>query len=409
MHTSFAPPYETNLAPSALPRIVVSVCIALCIMNVASLMVSAMSGQWIIDANGNGIPIDFANVYAAGKMAIEGGPALAYDWDAHKRVQELVLNQTFDGYFGWHYPPPFLFVAAALAQWPYPAAFAGWMLLSFIPYALMVRALVGHRFGWLLACAFPVALSNAMIGQNGFLTAALIGGTLCFIPSRPLLAGLLLGLLTYKPQYGLLFPFVLAAAGHWRTFFSAAFSASVLAVLSWWAFGVETWVAFFHWLPKASQAFLSDGFAEFGKMQSLLALIRFVGGGDRLALIAQWSFAFVILVALIFVWRRNVRYGLKAAALATGTILATPYLYLYDMVVLVIPMALLLRLGVETGFCRYERAALGIATALLVSFQFVVAPVGFVATLIVAWLILRRIVAMWWQGDSYNELRSVCA
>ena len=47
---------------------------------------------------------------------------------------------------------------------------------------------------------------NALVGQNGFLTAALIGGTLYLIPIRPVLAGICLGLLTYKPQYGLLFP-----------------------------------------------------------------------------------------------------------------------------------------------------------------------------------------------------------
>lgn len=403
MNASISTFSDSSSSRHELPRIVVSVCIALCAMSVVSLSVSAISGQWILDPNGNGIPIDFANVYAAGKMVLEGRSALAYDWDAHKRVQEMVLNQKFDGYFGWHYPPPFLFIAAALAKWPYAVAFAGWMALSFIPYALMVRGLVWHRFGWLLACAFPVVLSNAMIGQNGFLTAALIGGTLYFIPARPLLAGLCLGLLTYKPQYGLLFPFVLAAAGYWRTFFSAAVTALVLAVLSWWAFGSETWAAFFHWLPKASQAFLSDGFAEFGKMQSLLALIRFVGGGDRFALIMQWTFALAVLVALVALWRRNIRYELKAAALATGTLLATPYLYLYDMVVLAIPIALLLRMAMETGFYRYEMGALGVATALLVSFQFVVAPVGLIATLIVALLILRRINVTFRQDDTSVE------
>lgn len=403
MNTSFTAFSDSNSSSHAFPRIVVSVCIALCTMNVVSLIVSAIAGQWILDSNGNGIPIDFANVYAAGKMAIEGPPALAYDWDAHKRVQELVLNQAFDGYFGWHYPPPFLFIAAALSTVPYAAAFAGWMALSFAPYALMVRGLLGHRFGWLLACAFPVAVSNAMIGQNGFLTASLIGGTLYFIPARPVLAGVCLGLLTYKPQYGLLFPFVLAAAGYWRTFFSAVFASLVIAGWSWRMFGSETWVAFFHWLPKASQAFLSDGFAEFGKMQSLLALIRFIGGGDRFASVAQWTFAFAVLVAMVALWRRNVRYELKAAALATGALLATPYLYLYDMVVLVVPIAMILRIAMETGFYRYDLAALGAATALLVSFQFVVAPVGFVATLIVAWLILRRVLVALRQSNSSIE------
>ncbi|MBX9710906.1 MAG: DUF2029 domain-containing protein [Xanthobacteraceae bacterium] len=377
---------------SAVPRIVFSVCLALCVMNAFSLIVSALSGQWILDPRGLGIPTDFANVYAAGRLVLEGHPATAYDWDVHKRVQEIVLGQTFDGYFGWHYPPPFLFIAAALAKLPYTAAFAGWVALSFVPYLFVIRALTGHRIGWMLACAFPVALTNAIVGQNGFLTASLIGSTLYLMPKRPVLAGLCLGLLTYKPQYGLLFPLVLIAAGQWRTFAVAAVTGATLAGLSWLAFGTQTWAAFFIWLPRASQAFLSSGFAEFGKMQSVLSLTRFLGGSDRLAWILQWGMTASVMLALIVLWRSRVSYEIKAAALATGALLATPYLYLYDMVVLAIPMALIVRMGLASGFRNHELAALGMAVALLVLFPFVVMPVGLGATLIVAWLIARRAV-----------------
>ena len=392
-------PTSHSGAPPDIPQILVSVCLALCVMNAFSLIVSAMSGQWVLDTAGLGIPTDFANVYAAGKLALDGHPAAAYDWDAHKRVQEIVLGQNFDGYFGWHYPPPFLFIAAFLAKLPYTMAFVGWMAMSFIPYLLTIRALTDHRVGWVIACAFPVALVNVMIGQNGFLTASLIGGTLYLMPKRPVLAGICLGLLTYKPQYGLLFPLVLIAGGYWRTFFSAAVTAILVAAVSWLVFGTETWVAFLHWLPRASQAFLSDGFAEFGKMQSALSLTRFLGGSDQLAWALQWSVTGVVAVALFMLWRRRVPFEIKAAALATGTLLATPYLYLYDMVVLAIPMALIIRMGLADGFRKHELSALGVATALLVSFQFVVAPVGFMAALIVAWLIARR------ANDSWNQDR----
>jgi hypothetical protein len=382
--------FSENDAKPDIPRILISVCLALCVMNAFSLIVSALSRQWILDYAGLGIPTDFANVYAAGKLVLQGHPATAYDWDAHKHVEEIVLSQSFDGYFGWHYPPPFLFVAAILAKLPYAVAFAGWMAVSFIPFLLTIRALTQHRMGWLIACAFPVTLVNAMIGQNGFLTASLIGGTLFLMPKRPLLAGVCLGLLTYKPQYGLLFPLVLMAAGYWRTFFAAAVTAIFVALMSWLAFGAETWAAFFEWLPRASQAFLSDGFAEFGKMQSALSLTRFLGGGVKVAWAIQWSVTGTVAVALFLLWRSRIPYEIKAAALATGTLLATPYLYLYDMVVLAIPMCLIVRMGILDGFRSHELPALGVATALLVSFQFVVAPVGFVATLIVAWLIGRR-------------------
>jgi len=53
-------------------------------------------------------------------------------------------------------------------------------------------------------------------------------------------------------------------------------------------------------------------------------------------------------------WRSRVPYALKAAALAAGTLLATPYVAIYDMVVLAIPIAFLVRIGSSTGFGGYE-------------------------------------------------------
>jgi hypothetical protein len=117
-----------------------------------------------------------------------------------------------------------------------------------------MRAIVGRPFGLLLGIAFPMVFNNALVGQNGFLTAALIGGTLFLMPTRPILAGICLGLLSYKPQYGLLFPLVLIAASQWTVFFTAAVVAVAMAFASWLAFGTESWQAFFHWMPMFSQA-----------------------------------------------------------------------------------------------------------------------------------------------------------
>ena len=125
---------------------------------------------------------------------------------------------------------------------------------------------------------------NALVGQNGFLTAALIGGTLYLIPIRPVLAGICLGLLTYKPQYGLLFPIALIAAGQWRVFVSAGVTAVVMAFASWLAFGTESWLAFFHWMPRFSQAFLTEGKAPWWKMQSIFSLVRYFGGSEQLGM-----------------------------------------------------------------------------------------------------------------------------
>ena len=234
-------------------------------------------------------------------------------------------------------------------------------------------------------------LTNTLVGQNGFLTASLIGGTLYLMPTRPVLAGICLGLLSYKPQYGLLFPLVLIAASQWTVFFTAGVVAAAMAFVSWLAFGTETWQAFFHWLPMFSQAFLTEGRAPWGKMQSIFALVRYFGGTEQLAWVFQWIMNGAVAVLLVLMWRSSrIGYPLKAAALAAGCLLVTPYLFLYDMMVLATALAFLVRIGLSEGFQPYELPALGLVAALLMFYPLVGAPTGFGATLVVSCLIARR-------------------
>jgi hypothetical protein len=397
MATSVTAPTISS-APGAIPASLFNACFVLLVVNACFFPAAYFSHWWIYDPNGLGIPTDFVNVWAAGRLVLDGHPAQAYDWDIQKQVELALLGQDFSGYFAWHYPPPFLFVASMLAQFPYSAAFIGWVSASFLPYLAMMRAIVGRPFGLMLAAAFPMVFNNTLVGQNGFLTAALIGGTLYLLPVRPVLAGVCLGLLSYKPQYGLLFPIVLIAASQWTAFFTAGFVAAAMAFVSWLAFGTESWQAFFHWMPMFSQAFLTEGKATWWKLQSLFSLVRYLGGSEYLAWIFQWVLTASVAVVLTLMWRSRVSYPLKAAALAAGTLLTTPYLFMYDMMVLAVPVAFLVRLGLRTGFRPYELPALGCALALVVSFVFLGQPVGLGATLIVSGLLLRR-AGPWWRRE----------
>jgi glycosyl transferase family 87 len=386
-----APPsVPAGSQPGAVPAPLFNACFVLLVINAAFFPAAFFAHWWIFDEHGLGIPTDFVNVWSAGKFVIDGHPALAYDWNIQKLLQVAELGQSYQGNFAWHYPPPFLFVASLLAHFPYAVAFIGWAAASFVPYLFMMRTIVGRPFGLMLAAAFPVVLTNTLVGQNGFLTASLIGGMLYLLPTRPVLSGICLGLLSYKPQYGLLFPLVLIATSQWRVFFTAAAVAAAMAIASWLAFGTESWQAFVHWLPMFSQAFLTEGRAYWGKMQSIFALARFFGGSEQLAWVLQWIMTGSVAAALLLLWRSRVDYSLKAAALATGTLLVTPYLFLYDVMVLAIPVAFLVRLGLEQGFRRYELPALGLVAFLLMFYPLFAAPTGFAATLIVSGLIARR-------------------
>ncbi len=369
------------------------ICFALCVANAGYVAALILNREWIVDAGGTPFHTDFTSVYAAGRLALEGHAAAAYDWNLHYAAENAVTPHDYAAYLGWHYPPPFLLVAAALAALPYAYAFILWIVATLPLYLAAIRAVVGDKIGWLVGGAFPCLLPNIVSGQNGLFTAALIGGTLALLPRRPVLAGCCLGLLTYKPQFGILFPLLLVAGGYWRAIGAAAASAGVLALVTIAAFGVTPWSEFLHWLPLTSQTLFGQNspVQDWSKFQSVYALVRFLGGSAALGWRLQLPVSAVVALVLCVVWRSGrISYELKAAAAAVGILLATPYVYFYDLTVLAVAVGFLLRAALNDGFAPGEAAGLAIGTALMVFMPFFGVPVGLPAAAIVAVLIARR-------------------
>jgi arabinofuranan 3-O-arabinosyltransferase len=311
----------------------------------------------------------------------------------HRSAEVRAVGYDFEGYYGWHYPPPALFLAAALATLPYLYAAIVWLVSTLAVYVVAIVGILGGRTGVLFALGFPAALWNVTAGQNGFLTAALIGGTLGMLERQPALAGVCLGLLTYKPQFGLLFPIVLIADRRWLTIAVATLVAIVLFGLSWLAFGAASWQAFVNWAPISSRVLIDQGALDWYRLQSVFALIRAHGGSEPLAWTVQAIVTLSLAAALVWLWRSRVAFELKAAALATAALLATPYLFMYDLVVLAVAVAFLLRLGLVRGLSRIEIGGLAAAGALILIYPYVKTQVGLAATAIVAILIARQALA----------------
>jgi hypothetical protein len=158
-------------------------------------------------------------------------------------------------------------------------------------------------------------------------------------------------------------------------------------------FGVGTWEVFWHALPVASQATLSEGRGDFAKLQSVFTLVRWLGGGEALAWVLHGTLVGALAIGLWMLWRSKLSFELKAAALATSALLATPYLFLYDLVALAVPMAFLIRAGGQGGLLPGEWAGLGTACLLILIFPLLKAPVGLAAIFVVGALIVRRVLA----------------
>ncbi|HEY2445487.1 MAG TPA: glycosyltransferase family 87 protein [Rhizomicrobium sp.] len=352
---------------------------------------------WILGPNGKPVPCDFLAYWATGRMTLSGHAALAYDTNAQHAAQVLVAG-SFSGYFFWNYPPLFFFVAAAIASVPYLAAFLAWVISTAAAFAVAIGAIARRWEAVLGACASPAILITAFSGQNGFLTAALLGAFLLCLPGRPILGGILLGLMTYKPQFGLLIPLALICGGHWRALIWGVVATSFTIVGSLLAFGPAAYVAFIHYLPIASHASLTLGGEGWNKMQSIYAIARVLGAGDRIAWVAQILTVLSCACAVIWLWRRSAAYELKAAGLVAATMLSTPYLHVYDFPVLLVALAFLYR---HRAFDRVEWFGAIAVNMLMLEFVAQIAPIGPGIVLLVGALVLRR---MEWNPVSFARL-----
>lgn len=348
----------------------------------------------LIDRNGKPIGTDFSNVYAAGTLTRQGKSADAYD----PALQHAAEKATFGGrevpFYGWHYPPFFFAVAFLVAGLPYALGLALWLAASFAAYLATLRAILPRPETLLIASAFPAVFVDIGHGQNGFLTAALLGGALHLLDRRPALAGVLIGLLAYKPQFGVLIPIALVASGRWSTIAAATATIAALIAVSFATLGDNVWHAFFDSMNFTQVVVLEQGGTGWEKIQSVFSAARNWGADVHTAYAIQIALGLILATTLAWLWHSDAAFELKASALATASLLATPYVLDYDLVVLAIAIAYFVRHGFKCGFGDYEITLLAAAWIVpLISRALAGAtgiPSGFVVMLGLYGLTLRR-------------------
>lgn len=316
--------------------------------------------SWVA-ADGKPIGTDFTNTYAAGVLVHQGRAADAYDPVLHHATEKAIFERDDVPLFTWNYPPYFFAVAALVAFVPYAWALFLWVAVSLSAYLATIRLILPRPETWLYALAFPASFVNIGHGQNGFLTAALMGGALHVMPRRPWLAGFLIGCLVYKPQFGLLIPLCLMSDRRWTTIAAAALSVTALTALSVAVLGIDIWKAFLHSTDVTQRLVFESGTTGWEKFQSVFSAVRAWHGSLVAAYTAQTVLALLLAVSLAWLWTSKAAYDLKASALATASLLATPYALDYDMVVLAVSIAFFARHGLAHGFRDYEISVLAAA------------------------------------------------
>jgi arabinofuranan 3-O-arabinosyltransferase len=362
------------------------------------------AGSWIVGSTGLPIYTDFAVFWAAGTQTLHGNPAALYDSGEFMKVQAALFPLGDASYPSWSsYPPTFLLVLAPLALLPYRFAFITWDMVTLLGCIAVVYLIVRRRAAIALALAAPFTAWNFIAAQNGFLTASLLGASLLFLDRRPMMAGAFIGCLTYKPQFGILFPVALIASHQWRAIASAGVTVALLAAGSVTLFGTELWAGFPHALAAQGELNLLAGpESNWGYLQSAYGLIRSLHGPTQLAWLLQGLVTLGGAVIVWIVWRSRVCYELKAAILSAAALLATPYAFAYDMAAIVIPAAFLATDQLSRGLLRGEKTMwivlFGAPLAVLATLgdnaggtTFGGTPVCLFATLMLFCVILRRV------------------
>ena len=336
-----------------------------CIMLIACLaglvlLVSTSHGR--MDSMHRPLGTDFSQVWAAGVEVLNGRPDAPFDPASHAAEQRALFGDETQ-FYGWHYPPYFLAIAVALAVLPYLAALAVWQGATLALYLASILAITARSapLPWILrrdiimaACAFPAVFVNITHGHNGFLTAALLSIGLLCLRSRPVLAGIVLALLAYKPQFALVIPVALIAQGCWRTILSGAATLAILTGLTVVVFGTKTWLAFGDSLAFTRTVVLEEGNTGWSKIQSTFSAARMLGASIEQAYTLQAIVTVTVLLTIAVVWRSGADGRLKAALLLVGTLLTTPYCLDYDFMILGPALAYAVSHDLERGFRPWE-------------------------------------------------------
>jgi len=301
---------------------------------------------------------DFVSFHAAGKLALAGTPALAYDRAAHA-MAEAAATAPGIVYQYFFYPPVYLLLCAPLALLPYMAGFLTFQGVTMAAWLLVMRRILEARgLAWCVpVLAYPSVFWTLGLGQNAFLSAALLGGATVLLDTRPGVAGGLLGLLCYKPQLALLVPVALAAGGRWRSLGAAALTAAAMVGLSAMVFGFGTWGTFLASLSQAP-ALYESGAIRWSGFVTPYGGALLLGAGINGARLVQAAASVAGACAVGWIWRRDPGPEVRCASLAAGALFCAPLALVYDLLVLAAALGWLLRAGLRTGFLLGERATL---------------------------------------------------
>lgn len=292
---------------------------------------SALRESFWAQPDGKPLFLDFGIFWAVSRLVEQGQAVLAY--------QSHIIGQSMVGFmgearpvgFGWFYPPTYFLLIWPLGYLSPSVAYGTFMTATGgLYFSALVKTLPGRATGWAVL-GFSGFWLNLMMGQNGFLSAGLLGWALYFLKCRPVIAGIFLGLLTFKPHLGMIVPLALILGRQWRCLISATVTFLVLAGLSVVLFGWDAWQA---WeanfaLARMNLAQTDPDFLV--KLTSVFVVARLLGFSEGVSYFGQMICSLIVISVLWTVWRSSLPLERKYPTLVLAALLVTPYVFEYDL------------------------------------------------------------------------------
>lgn len=300
---------------------------------------------------------DFIVFQHAASRAGDADKAALYEMTSLKAELQARYPGRGEMNFGWMYPPTMFLLVAPFGEAPYLAAYSAWVVAFAALFLVVTYRLWADRWTMFFAISAPPFFQAIITGQNGLLTAALLALAGGFAERRPVIAGIAAGLLTIKPQLGILIPFAFAAAGCWRAVAWAAATAGALAALSVAAYGTGVWFAFVEGVVTHGGRMAASGF-PFEKLVTPYSFAAMLGAPAAVAGAVQAAAALLLAAYVFIIWRRVKDADLRLATLSTAALMATPYAFYYEFVIALPAMIVIARRAVETGWLKGEKLSL---------------------------------------------------
>lgn len=301
-----------------------------------------LPAQWPLDVAKHAVGRDFVNLWVGGRLLAEGHWRTLFDVFAYQTALHQLFSPLLAPHF-WSYPPTSFLLAEPLSALPYGAALALWTLAGLALFAAAARIGFDVELTWRaigIAVITPAVLLNVVCGQNGFFTAALMAGGILMLDRRPLTAGVLIGLLSFKPHLGIVLAPALLALRAWTAIAAAAATAVGMVLLSMGLYGIAPWRAFLATTVPLQARFLADFEGYFVNMLvSPYASLRTFGLAHGPAMVVQSLLALLVVIACAMAVRRTRDPDVHLHLVATATFLATPYALTYDLPIVALLIA----------------------------------------------------------------------